>query len=337
MISSIDINEAFNGLPVRILGTHDRPIFYASEIERLLGTRLTNRGTAGFAPIEIVQADERERLGIKTLREYRSGVLRERQDMILLTEFGVYRVLMNSKSEIAEKFRLWIYDVLYKLRTAGFYKVEQELQRLRIDNDTQRERVATLVEQRKTFENRMERIYIVELPRDRTVTKPFSNIHPDHYASDPDSDDERRRANDLAGTEIQPYDNEERVARLQQLRADMLNDPESQNRSDNEQVWEHIRNNKYMNELSKYVYKISDTYTRDDMIYGTVKYYGFVKNAREAIEELDRQLGWESLLNGNKYHSRLKTKAGVYYYYNVTMDEIHGYIDMITRPAEPDE
>lgn len=131
----MEINRFFNELPIRILGTHEEPAFYAKEIGDILGIKKVRNTVANFAPREVVQRADRERLGIKTFRIYKNGKPREDPQLLLLTVRGVYRIIMNSQTQLAEQFRDWVFDVLEELRLNGKYEVEAKLQQLKTVNE----------------------------------------------------------------------------------------------------------------------------------------------------------------------------------------------------------
>jgi prophage antirepressor-like protein len=166
--SEFEINQFFNGLPIRILGTHLEPFFYAEDMAAILNIKKIRTITVNFDPIEIVSAEQRQRHNIIT---YKSDGRRD-NTKILLTEFGVYRLMMINKSQLAEQFRLFMYRVLHDLRTKGFYQVNAELQQLKVTNEQLLQLNNKLEETNKQlqikqsqFKNLCEKLYLVEIPR----------------------------------------------------------------------------------------------------------------------------------------------------------------------------
>lgn len=113
----MDIVKAFNNnkLQVNILikGTHDEPLFRASDIAEILGISSIRSSIIDF------NDEEKKTLFMQTLG---GG-----QNVNFLTEIGLYRLLFKSKKPIAEKFQNWAYSVIKEIRLTGEYKKEQLL------------------------------------------------------------------------------------------------------------------------------------------------------------------------------------------------------------------
>jgi prophage antirepressor-like protein len=148
VIPEIELNTFFNELPIRIVGTQSKPMFYAEDIGKILGLSKRQLGYVlqkHCNERHIVSREEKEEHGIKTYR--RDG--KKRNDMLLLTEFGVHKLLILSNGELPERFSTWVEDVLYKLRTTGEYKIQQELKELRAKNETLLASNGKLIEENK--------------------------------------------------------------------------------------------------------------------------------------------------------------------------------------------
>lgn len=161
----IEINHFFNELPIRILNSHQFPFFYAEDVAKVLGFKSIRKGLANFTEKEIVSADLRKKYNIITYKKYKNG-MRKDNKMILLTEFGVYRLIMTSRSQLADKFRDFIYDVLYQLRTAGEYKIKAELEQLQITNELKQRDIDRLQSKISQFKNLCDEIVLIEFPND---------------------------------------------------------------------------------------------------------------------------------------------------------------------------
>jgi prophage antirepressor-like protein len=109
------INEWFNNLPIRIIGTHETPYFYASDIATVLGIKNIRPITINFDDIELVTPETRKQCGLITYRKYGES---DRIDntVVLLTELGVYRLIFVSRSKLAEPFKRYIYSIITRLR-----------------------------------------------------------------------------------------------------------------------------------------------------------------------------------------------------------------------------
>jgi len=112
----MDIFRAFslndNELLINIQGTIEDPLFQASQICDLLGIKSFRSHIDDFT-------DEHKVLGqIKT-----NGGL---QEVIFLTELGLYKLLGRSRKDIAAKFQNWIVKVIKEIRITGMYKLNEE-------------------------------------------------------------------------------------------------------------------------------------------------------------------------------------------------------------------
>ena len=100
-------------IPIKIIGTHDNPLFCASNIAEILN--ITNiRST-------IQHFDETEK--ISQTFETCGGP----QNVTFLTEKGLYKVLFRSRSPIAEQFQNWVYQVIKEIRLNGQYTLQKQL------------------------------------------------------------------------------------------------------------------------------------------------------------------------------------------------------------------
>ncbi len=130
-----EINRFFNELPIRILNSHQIPFFYVEDVARVLGIKRIRASLRDLSEKEIVSQAMRQKYNITTYKKYKD-TFRPNNTVILVTEFGVYRLIMNSRSQLADKFRDFVYDVLYQLRTVGEYKIKAKLEQLETINET---------------------------------------------------------------------------------------------------------------------------------------------------------------------------------------------------------
>jgi len=158
-----EINHFFNELPIRILNSQQFPFFYAEDICKVLGIKQARKTMGNFTEKEIVSPELRQKYNITTYKIHR-GKLAIDNRKILLTEFGVYRLLMNSRSQLADKFRDFVYDVLYQLRTAGEYKIKAELEQLRVTSKQQQKEIANLKVKQQQFKNLCDELVLIEYP-----------------------------------------------------------------------------------------------------------------------------------------------------------------------------
>jgi prophage antirepressor-like protein len=160
---NFEINHFFNDLPIRILNSHQFPFFYADDICKVLGIKRINTCIRNFTEKEIVSPELRQKYNITTYQQYKKYV-RRNDKIVLLTEFGVYRMLLTSRSQLADQFRDFIYDVLYQLRTTGEYKIKAELEQLRVTSEQQQKEIVSLKAKQQQFKNLCDELVLIEYP-----------------------------------------------------------------------------------------------------------------------------------------------------------------------------
>ncbi len=168
-----EINRFFNELPIRILNSHQMPFFYAEDIAKVLGIRNIKMSLKNFDEDEIVSNELRQKYNITTYRKYRNTV-RPNNRIILLTEFGVYRLLLTNRSEKASEFKKFLYDVLHQLRTTGEYKIKAELDQLKTINETNLVEIGML---KQTIEKKDKKLFQFKDFYNEIVLSGLSAIH----------------------------------------------------------------------------------------------------------------------------------------------------------------
>ncbi len=168
-----EINRFFNELPIRILNSHQMPFFYAEDVARVLGIKRIKNSLRDLTEKEMVSQAIRQRYNITTYKKYKNTIRRDNK-MILLTEFGVYRLIINSKSQLADKFRDFVYDVLYQLRTVGEYNIKAELDQLKTINETNLAEIGTL---RQIIEKKDKKLFQFKNFYNEIVLPGISAIH----------------------------------------------------------------------------------------------------------------------------------------------------------------
>lgn len=113
--ADFSINEWFNNLPIRILGSPDEPFFYASDIAKVLGIVRVSSSVKNFTHIDIVTPEQRKDYGIITTKLHRGKLVRD-DKIILLTELGAYKLVMTSRAENSELFREFICKKISEIR-----------------------------------------------------------------------------------------------------------------------------------------------------------------------------------------------------------------------------
>ena len=130
----MEVVKAFNAnslhTEIVIKGTHEEPLFRASDIGEIL--EMSN------IRVTIQNYDDTERHVSTT---YTSTGAKQ---VTFLTEKGLYKVLFKSRKPIAEKFQNWVCEVVKELRLKGTYELQQQLEQakeenLQIANNAQKE------------------------------------------------------------------------------------------------------------------------------------------------------------------------------------------------------
>lgn len=109
------INRFFNDLEITVLGSNEKPYFYAYEIGIILGIVKVRNSVANFTDDERVSLKVREEQGIVTYRRHGKGMCVDTKT-ILLTEKGVYTLIFNSMSPVARQFQSFVFDLLADIR-----------------------------------------------------------------------------------------------------------------------------------------------------------------------------------------------------------------------------
>ena len=113
--SVFSINTWFNDLPIRIIGTPEEPFFYATDIGTVLNIKQISVAIKKFDETEIVAPITRDRHNLITYRKYKNE-MRRNDKIVLLTEFGVYRLIINSRSDIGMALKTYIYEIIRTVR-----------------------------------------------------------------------------------------------------------------------------------------------------------------------------------------------------------------------------
>ncbi|OWY63485.1 hypothetical protein B7486_52890 [cyanobacterium TDX16] len=99
---------AFEGQQVRFVGTADKPEWVAADVCQCLELNDTSKA------LEPLAADEKDTKIVRTP----GG----EQQMLTVTEPGLYRLIFKSRKPIAKRFRHWVFhEVLPSIRKTGSY------------------------------------------------------------------------------------------------------------------------------------------------------------------------------------------------------------------------
>lgn len=197
-----EINRFFNRLPIRILNSHEEPFFYLEDLCNILKLKDPRTSIRNFDPRELVSAEMRAKYNIHTYKIHRGKLARDDRK-VLLTEFGVYRLLMNTRTQLSEQFRNFVYDILYELRTKGRYEIQEELQQTKITLCKTVAKVVELQEKQTKYQNLVDKIHIYEIKTNPTLFKQI-DLAPEDMSDDEDFSDhddetpEERRERQIA-------------------------------------------------------------------------------------------------------------------------------------------
>ena len=154
----MEIVKAFNSnelhTEIIIRGTHEEPLFRASDIGEIL--EICNIRTS------IQQFDDTER-HVHTM-DTSTGP----KQVTFLTEKGLYKVLFKSRKPIAEKFQNWVCEVVKELRLKGIYDLQQQLEQSKV------EIIQIEDKKKKEYEQQLAKEKILE--REKVLLKEFETI-----------------------------------------------------------------------------------------------------------------------------------------------------------------
>jgi prophage antirepressor-like protein len=107
--------KQFNSLDIPIYGTYEEPLFKAKAIGDLLDIRDIKSTLRDFDKDEVHTVPLKDSLG-------------RNQETNMLTEQGLYKILMISRKPMAKQFQKWVFSVIKEIRLTGKYDhLEQQL------------------------------------------------------------------------------------------------------------------------------------------------------------------------------------------------------------------
>lgn len=114
LINTIDMNMSFNDHNIRIFGTTEKPLFVVKDICKVLGLTNTTE-TTRLVP---------EKWRYSKILNTSSGA----QNTNVITEAGLYKIVMRSNKPIAQKFQDFVCEeILPSIRKKGEYKLQKLL------------------------------------------------------------------------------------------------------------------------------------------------------------------------------------------------------------------
>ena len=107
---------------INILGTHDNPLFFASQIAQILGYSNTQKAIYNHVWEENKTNVQEYN---KKILPTQNGVIKNiNHQTVLLNEAGVYQLIFSSKLEKAKSFQQWVFsEVLPTIRKTGAYQM----------------------------------------------------------------------------------------------------------------------------------------------------------------------------------------------------------------------
>ncbi len=120
IVKIFENNDA--GMHVTIRGSHEEPLFRASDIGEILEISNIRTSTKDF--------DNTEKHGVHIMDS-----MGRNQETTFLTEKGLYKIVFRSRKPIAEKFTNWVCEVLKELRLNGKYELEKQIKDITVQKE----------------------------------------------------------------------------------------------------------------------------------------------------------------------------------------------------------
>ena len=132
IVKAFTLNELHTEITIK--GTHNEPLFRASDIGLIL--EISNiRST-------IKDFDETEKDDVVV-----TDSIGRQQKVTFLTEKGLYGVLFMSRKPIAKEFKGWVFEVIKEIRLTGEYKLNKENEELKQQLEEKDKETNTLIYQ----------------------------------------------------------------------------------------------------------------------------------------------------------------------------------------------
>jgi prophage antirepressor-like protein len=148
LINQLDETLSFNTQSVRLVGTYEEPWFVAKDICDILTIKDVTMA------LNKIPEDWK---GTKVI-----GTLGGNQNMRIINESGVYKLIMRSNKEIADTFQKWVCgDVLPSIRKKGEYRMNEEYQL----------KLHQLEEEKRKLEEEKEEVYSLLEEKDTKIKK----------------------------------------------------------------------------------------------------------------------------------------------------------------------
>ncbi len=115
--STLSDDHPLKNTSIRIIMRDNKIFYYATDLCEILGITTTSHAINCLKPHEIVSPEQRKTHNIITYVTYQ-GKLRINNKIVLITERGVNRIIMNASGPIADELQDYIFDFLEKARIA---------------------------------------------------------------------------------------------------------------------------------------------------------------------------------------------------------------------------
>lgn len=160
---SFQINEFFNNLPIRIVGSVECPMFYAEDIAKILGVKRHDVTIRNYDELEIITGTQRR---IHNIVTYRDNGTKDNH-RTLLTLGGAVKMVANTQNELSYGLRKWLYSIVESISksSATSLRVINETL-MREKNELVRENTILKKAQEK-FIVSSEQVYVFEIRSDQ--------------------------------------------------------------------------------------------------------------------------------------------------------------------------
>jgi prophage antirepressor-like protein len=109
--------EQFKHFNIEIYGTYEEPLFKAKDIGDLLNIKNIRQTLTNFDKDEVCNTYVTDSSG-------------RNQEMNMLTEQGLYKMLMISRKPIAKEFQKWVFNIVKQIRLNSNNKLENKIKEL---------------------------------------------------------------------------------------------------------------------------------------------------------------------------------------------------------------
>ena len=171
IVKSFNANKMHTNIVIK--GTIEEPLFRASDIGEILEMGCIRSTIRNFDGTEKVVHSMHTIGGL--------------QDVVFLTEKGLYKVLFKSRKPIAEQFQNWVCEVVKELRINGIYQLEKQLEQNKQEFHQQLEQKDQLIQStteqleqtKQEFDTKLSKVQ--KLQKQEFLLQKFKNREPVVY------------------------------------------------------------------------------------------------------------------------------------------------------------